>query len=294
MTAPRTVAVLGLGLMGGSLALALRRPAYGWRVRGWGRRAETRALALQLGALDEAVDSPAEAVRGAALVVLCAPVRGIPDLAAACRPGLEPGAVVTDVGSTKVWIEAECARALDGSGAVFVGSHPMAGSEQAGLDIARADLYDGATVAVTGAAGPAVEAVETLWSAAGARVVRMDAATHDEFAARISHAPHLAAALIVLAAARPGVERERLAEMIGPGFRDATRIAGGLPALWEDIVRTNPAPVLASLDALSGQVAAMRAAVAGGDWSAVRALLEAGRDARAALVPPADEPEAGA
>jgi prephenate dehydrogenase len=278
------VSIQGLGLMGGSLGMALRARGGAVRVRAWARRAETRARALECGAADEVFLSPAESASGADIVVLCGPVMNIPEMAEACRPGLAPGAVVTDVGSTKQWIESECRRVLEGSGAGFVGSHPMTGSERTGLESARADLFQGAVTVVTGA-GEEAERVAELWRMAGSQVARIGAGEHDALVARISHLPHLAAALVARTAARPGLDSDRLRRVAGPGFRDTTRVAAGSPGIWTDIARTNREALLGELDALGRELAVLRAAVTAGDWNAVNDFLNAARAARGTLWP---------
>lgn len=283
------VSILGLGLMGGSLGLALRRRAPGIRVIGWGRRPETRRQAVELGTVSEIAETPADAVRAAGIVVLCSPVRSLPELAAACAPGLRPGAVVTDVGSTKAWVDAECAAALSGSPSVFVGSHPMTGSERAGLAAAREDLYENARVIVTGL-GEAAERVEAMWKTAGARVLRMTAEAHDALAARVSHGPHLAAGMAAVAAARDGAGDADLGEIAGAGFRDTTRVADGSPDVWTDIISTNAGPVMEWMDAAAGALAELRLAVEQERWEEVRAWLSRARNARRRIVEPAGGP----
>lgn len=291
----KTVAILGVGLMGGSLGLALKAKGWGGRVTAYARRPETRALALKMGAADEVFDTPEAAVRGASVVVVCAPVLTIPDLVARCRRDLAPGCVVTDVGSTKAWIVAECARALADSTACFVGSHPVAGSERSGLEAARADLYEGAMTVVTrdGAGDAPAAAVAALWMAAGSETVFLDAAEHDALLARTSHLPHLAAALVALSAGRGGADlTEALRRLVGPGFRDTTRVAGGSPDIWHDIVLTNREPILAELEALGVALESLKSAVSASDFSRVRGMLSAAVSARGRLVQPRGGPGA--
>ncbi len=277
------VAVIGLGLMGGSLGMALRRQP-GVRVAGYARRAETRRLALECGAVDAVFDDPAAAVRGARVTVICTPVGQIAAMAAACLPGLEPGSVVTDVGSSK----AEVVRRMDdlfaGSPAAFVGSHPIAGSERQGLEAARADLYRGALVVVTPSPltrPDALSMTEDFWAGLGARVRRMTPGDHDRLLAATSHLPHLAAALVSATVGRHAPEQAGL--LCGAGFWDTTRVAEGDPAMWHDILQTNRTAVLDELRALQGNLAAMTAALEGGDFGAVRHLLEDARTKRRAL-----------
>ncbi len=279
-----TVAVLGLGLMGGSLALALRRREPGVTIRACARRAATRAEAERRGLADAVFADPAEAVRGAGLTVICVPVERIPEVALEARAGFADGAVVTDVGSTKAWVEAETLRALAGTPAAFVGSHPVAGSERQGLEAARADLYEGAVAVVTGVnAAPSAEArVADLWRAVGCRVLRMPADRHDRILARTSHLPHLAAAALALASARGDGDARGL--LCGPGFRDATRIADGGPELWREIVATNRDAILDALDDLGGALKALTAAVRDGRDDRLERLLGEARDARRRLL----------
>jgi prephenate dehydrogenase len=275
-----TVAIVGLGLMGGSLGLALR--GQGVRVRGCARREATRADALRRGAVDEAFDDPAAAAEGAGRIVVCVPVRAIPELIRAVRPALRRGAVVTDVGSTKAHVSALCPPLLEGTGAAFVGSHPIAGSERQGIESARADLYRGALTVVTplaSAPDDAVGQVESLWRSVGSRVLRMEPGDHDRRLARTSHLPHLAAAALAAAVGRAD-GAEAAAPLCGPGFRDATRIAEGSADVWIDIVGTNREAVAAELDGLGERLAAMARAVRAGDDAAVRRLLEDGRSGR--------------
>lgn len=235
------VAILGLGLMGGSLGLALRRRGYSGRIVGYARRPETREVALADGAVDEVAAEPQTAVRDADVVVICVPILATAGLVEACVPGLKQGAVVTDVGSTKAALADAIGPMLAGTGAFFVGSHPIAGSEQQGLEGARADLYEGATVVVTpgdGCETAAVAATDALWRSVGARIVHMPASNHDEILARTSHLPHMIAAVLASTVGR-GPSHEEMAPYCGTGYRDTTRIAAGSPAVWMDILRTN-------------------------------------------------------
>ncbi len=281
------IAILGLGLMGGSLGLALRARGHRGRIAGYARRAATRELARTMGAVDDAVADPSDAVRDAALVVVCAPVLAIPDLVGRVAPSLRPGAVVTDVGSTKQWIVRHAQAAMTDRGAAFVGSHPIAGSEQQGMESARAGLYEGAVTVVTpdGAADGAVAAVEGLWRAAGSHVVRMDAAEHDRIIARTSHLPHMAAALVALCAGRGGFDGESVSALCGPGIRDTTRVAEGSPDIWHDIALTNRDAIVAELESMGDALAEMVRRLRAEDFDGVRGLLAEAREARRHVVP---------
>ncbi len=276
-----TVAIIGMGLMGGSLGMALRRKGL-VHVKGYARREETRSDALAMGAVDEVSRTPAEAVRGADLVVLCTPVLTIPALVNECRSGFGPGTVVTDVGSTKTELVNRVMPILDGSAVQFVGSHPMAGAEKSGIEAARADLYEGATTAVTtapGVAAAAIDAVRGLWTGVGSRVILMSAEEHDALVARTSHLPHLVASLLVTAAV--GAEGDdKFRALCGPGFRDTTRVAGGSPDMWHDIVKTNRGAILEALQKYHGEMGELIAAIERGDFEALREQLGRGRRLR--------------
>ncbi len=276
------VAIIGLGLMGGSLGLALRERGVA-RVTGYARRPDARHLAIDGGFADACADSPSAAVAEADIAVFCTPVLTIPALIAECGASFRSGCTVTDVGSTKADVQREAAKALAGSLAVFVGSHPMTGSEKNGLEAARADLYEGAIVAVTpGNDSAATERICRFWQAVGARTVRVEAAEHDALVARTSHLPHLVAALLVSVAGRGPAPATR--PFCGPGFRDTTRVAAGSPELWHDIVKTNRDALLAELKLFEAELGALTAMLERDDYEGVRTLLAKGRALRARLL----------
>ncbi len=284
-------AILGLGLMGGSLGLALR--GRGWSVAGHGRREAARREALAAGAADEVFPDPADACRDADLVVVCVPVRQIDDVLRAADAGLGPHSVVTDVGSTKTAVCRGMIEALAGTGARAVGSHPIAGSERQGLAAARADLYEGAVVVVTpdeDSDPEAVERVVAMWTTVGAQVVRCSPSEHDALLARTSHLPHLASALTALAVAR-GRSPGDLTRFCGPGFRDTTRVAAGSPVIWRDIVATNLEAIRSSLDDLQTELEDLRNLLDQGDPVRIEGWLDQARQARQDLCPPG--PDAG-
>jgi len=280
------VAILGLGLMGGSLGLALRARGFRGRVAGYARRAEVRAEALRRGAADEVFDRPEAAARGAGVVVVCVPVLEIPALAAAAAPALSPSAAVTDVGSTKAWVADRVRAALGAAAGRFVGSHPIAGSEKQGLDAAAPGLYENATVVVTPRADGSPEAVSrvaALWRFVGARVIQLTPDDHDRLLARTSHLPHLTAAVLAAVAGR-GADVERYGAFCGTGFRDTTRVADGSPEVWHDIVRTNRDALLEEMEAFAGRWREAVEALRREDFAALRRALEEGRNARRALL----------
>jgi len=282
---PERVAILGLGLMGGSLGLALKASGYRGQVVGYTRRKEWRRKALLRGVVDEVHGTPAAAAAQAGLVVLCVPICSMPGLLLEARPGIGIRTVVTDVGSTKHWVMEKLPPLLRKTGAVFVGGHPLAGSEQQGLDSARAELYAGSVCVLTPSRmTPSVAAVRTVrrfWQSLGVRVVQMTAADHDAAVARTSHLPHLASAALARLAGTPG---RPLTQVCGPGFRDITRLAEGAPELWLDIVCTNRDALLDSLDILSKDMAALRGYLRSGNEPGVLKWLHQARVARRRLV----------
>jgi prephenate dehydrogenase len=280
----KRLAIIGLGLMGGALGLAVRRRGMPWRVAASARRPETRALAIECGAADEVFATPQEAVRDADLVIFCLPVLSIPDELRRCREAFKPGATVTDVASTKSELCAAAEEALAGAGVHYVGSHPVCGSEQTGLEAARADLYENAVVAVTPRAttDPAsVEEVRRFWADAGAQVAVMAPEDHDRMIARTSHLPHLVAVMLVESIC--AVEGERGAMLCGGGFRDTTRIAAGSADIWHDIVKTNRAAVGEVLDDFEQVVQRVRRMIRDGDFELLRLFLEEARRKRNAF-----------
>lgn len=278
----KTVALLGTGLMGASIGLALKTREVGLRVQAYARREETRKRLLKEGVADAAYASPSEAVRDADLVIACVPVCQIPNIIHAAVKGLKPGAVVTDVGSTKQWLSQECQRILKGTDATFVGSHPMCGSEKTGIGAADAELYTDAVCVVCAEPDTRekVYVVSQFWTRLGCRVVEMPALEHDQIAARTSHVPHLAASALVLSVFQ---DPERLKPLVGPGFRGTTRVAAGSPELWRDIVGTNSKPVAAGLRSLQRRIGEFADAVESMSLNRVEALLTGAAEARELL-----------
>jgi prephenate dehydrogenase len=251
----RELAIVGVGLLGGSVAKATRAGRLARRLVGIGRDAGRLRPALEDGTLDAVTTDLAEGVRGADFVLLAAPVLAIEGLLEQVGRAAPTGAVVTDVGSTKRNIVRAAERLYAGRPLAFVGSHPLAGSEQSGYKVARVDLFQGATVVVTPTETTELAALKRtteFWEALGARVTSLDPETHDRTVAAISHLPHLVACALVDGARR--VEPAAL-ELAARGFRDTTRIAAGDPDMWTEIF-------LANRDALSASVAAFREALA--------------------------------
>ena len=251
----RELAIVGVGLLGGSVAKAARAGRLARRLVGIGRDAGRLRPALEDGTLDAITTDLAEGVRTADFVLLAAPVLAIEGLLEPVSRAAPAGAVVTDVGSTKRNIVRAAERLFAGRPLAFVGSHPLAGSEQSGYRVARVDLFQGAAVVVTPTEATELGALKRtteFWEALGARVTSLDPETHDRTVAAISHLPHLVACALVDGARR--LEPAAL-ELAARGFRDTTRIAAGDPDMWTEIF-------LANRDALSASVAAFREALA--------------------------------
>jgi prephenate dehydrogenase len=284
------LAVLGLGLLGGSVAGAARRRGVCRTVVGHARRPAPLQHALDAGLVDAVFDrsaGPAEAVRGADLVVLATPVSSMAGVLREVAPALAPGALVTDVGSVKGPL-ADSLPGLLPSGVRYVGSHPMAGSHVVGVEHARHDLLQGACCVVTPASPGDAEACERLdefWTALGCRVVRRDPAAHDLDVAWVSHLPHLLA--FAYARSLAGAP-ERSGELAATGFRDFVRIARSDPEMWGDILGFNHKALAGPLRAFSDALADVARALEAGDPEAVSErdrLLESAGQQLNSLVP---------
>lgn len=269
-------AIIGIGLIGGSFALAARAAGVVGEVVGVARRERTLLEALHLGAADRTSFDPGEAVRDADLVLIATPVATIPDVLERIAPALPVGCVVTDAGSTKRAVMA--AASVLPEHVDFIGGHPMAGSERAGVTAARVHLFHGKTWLLTpGDARPdAVARLRAVLEAIGARVVIVDAAEHDRIVARTSHLPHVIAAALCTALGECCDE----SDFIGAGLRDTTRIAAGPSEVWREILLTNADEVLAALSGFEAEVGRYRAALAACDEAALTALLDAARARR--------------
>ncbi|MGH2720961.1 MAG: prephenate dehydrogenase/arogenate dehydrogenase family protein [Actinomycetota bacterium] len=281
----RTLAIIGTGLMGGSLGLAALADGAAGEVVGFDRRSADLAEALARGAVTRVAASAAEAVEGADLVVIATPVGSIPAVFDEIAPHLEIGAVVTDVGSTKTRIVEEIGARVP-PGVHFVGGHPMAGSEHEGIGAATADLYTGCLWFLTPTEGTSTAAYTRLLrllSRLGARVLSLDPARHDQLLALTSHLPQLLSSTLMAFAADMAAQAGGLPIVAAGGFRDMTRIAASSPDLWVDILRENRAAVLEILGRFEEALQAGRERVEREDWEGVRTLLAGGRAARRAL-----------
>jgi prephenate dehydrogenase len=274
-----TLAIVGVGLIGGSVGLAARARGVAGRIVGVGRSAASLAAARRAGCVDAGTSDLAEAVRDADLVLVCTPVDRIAEhvrtAAAACRSGT----LLTDAGSTKDTI----VRSLDGTMPAevpFVGGHPLAGSEKRGPEHAHADLFVDRLVILTPTPRTdqiALERVGEFWQALGARVLHMSPQDHDDALAITSHLPHLAAAAI--ANSLP----DHLRSLTATGFRDTTRVAAGDPDLWAAIIAQNRGAILAALGRLEERLTDYRQAIEHEDMAALRLLLSEAKTMRDSL-----------
>lgn len=298
----RKVAILGPGLLGGSLALALSERGLAGEICMYGRSERSLAPVRERGLPFTLTTDPAAAVEEAEVVVLCVPIGAMGALARAILPSLSPFALVTDVGSVKKPVVDEVGAILAGS-ALWVGSHPMAGSEQSGFAAAHARLFQGAVTILTPESGaeaqassepdagitrpvrPAtphgtVEAARMLWEAVGSRTLMLDPATHDRLVAEISHLPHL------IAAALATLPADESLQLVGNGFRDTTRIASGPADMWTEILQVNRTAILAALDTFIATLTQTRTALQNNDAAAMKSLLVEANHMRARLGPP--------
>jgi prephenate dehydrogenase len=230
-----TVAILGPGLIGGSLALALAERGLADRLMIYARSAHALDAIRTAGVDAELSTNPSEVVREADVVILCVPIEAMAAVVHEFRDALKPTALVTDVGSVKGSVDRDLAPLLEDR-ALWIGSHPMAGSEQAGFAAARADLFEGAAVIIAPTKRTKVEAqalAEKFWKSLGARLFTLSPELHDHAVAEISHMPHLVAAILA------GDVTEESLLLAGGGFRDTTRIASGSPELWTEILWAN-------------------------------------------------------
>ncbi len=280
------VAIVGVGLLGASLGMALKARRLAGEIVGVGRAgSNSLEVALGRGAIDQGFTDLNEALAtGPALVVLCVPVRQFPEAMRAARERLRGDAIVTDVGSTKGRVMAWGEEIFGAGAASFVGSHPMAGSEKRGPGAARAELFEGGLCLLcepgNGKGGAATEKVAAMWRAIGMRTMILQPGAHDRWVAAVSHLPHaIAACLMSAAAKRP----EMLAAAAG-GFTDMTRIAGSDVEMWTDIFMTNREAVAAAIDDFSAGLAAMKVAIRKGDEAGIRAALLRAKEEREAFV----------
>jgi len=276
-----TIAIFGVGLIGGSFALGLKAAGAAKRVIGLGRNPANIAHALRLGVIDEASDDPA-VVAGADLVLIATPVGQMGTVMRAIAPHLGPGTVVTDGGSTKRDVVALAYRLLGKRAAQFVPGHPIAGAEHSGVSAARADLYQRRKVVLTPLpenSERSIRRVRAAWRLCGAKLFRMQPAEHDRVFAAVSHLPHLLSyALVDRVACHPN--GKQLFDYAAGGFRDFTRIASSHPEMWRDICIANRKALLAELAGYQRELAEVKQLLQKGDAAGLEKIFARARDAR--------------
>ncbi|HET7597282.1 MAG TPA: prephenate dehydrogenase/arogenate dehydrogenase family protein [Burkholderiales bacterium] len=274
--------VIGVGLIGGSFALALKKARAVKHVVGVGRTRRNLALARRRGIVDEIATDAGRAVRDADFVFLGTPVGQMADVMARIAPDLAPHAVVTDGGSTKQDVIAYARAHLGPHYGRFVPSHPIAGTEQSGAGAAYADLFRERKVILTPTretSAGALRAVRSAWRQCGALLIRMAAREHDDVLAAVSHLPHVVAFALMNALAQRA-DAPQVLRHSGGGLRDTVRIAGSSPEMWRDVCLANRDALLAALDGYTAELTRCRTAIEHGDGAALEAMFERARAAR--------------
>jgi prephenate dehydrogenase len=275
------IAVLGVGLIGGSVGLAAREHLDGTAVVGFGRSPERLETARNLGAIDVAASSLEEALDGARACFACGPVGALPEQVAEALAAAPDDCVVTDVGSTKRHV----VEAIDDER--FVGGHPVAGSEASGVQHARADLFQGAAWYLTPSersSGLLFERLHRLVIAFGARPVAIDPETHDRLLASVSHLPHVLANVLVSQAARTLAQGHESLPRVGPSFRDVTRVAGASSDIWRDIYLSNSEAIADEVERSAARLQEVAAVLRAGDATAIESWNERARQDRRRLL----------
>jgi prephenate dehydrogenase len=276
----RQITVIGLGLLGGSITSAILRCLSGVRVVGYAHRRSTRLRARQLAVATEIAEDIVTSVSRADLVIIATPVCTFEETFGAIADALPAGCIVTDVGSTKVLAHRWAAKRLPKT-AHYVGSHPIAGSEQRGVEFARDDLFEKTTCILTATKKTNHKAMQTLrrlWSSLGCSVRLMTPVEHDRILANVSHLPHAVAVALTNAC-----DREEL-KFSGQGFMDASRVASGPVNIWADVLLTNSVNTTKSIDKITAELAKLQTAIATQNRRQIEKLLEKARDKREALI----------
>ena len=271
-----TICIVGVGLIGGSFGLAAREKRLARRVIGAVRRQATIDEAVALGAIDEGTTDLLDAAREADLIVMAPPVGQMIELCRQIAGVVQAGAIITDAGSTKSSFVSECEQVL-GERACFVGGHPMAGSEQTGVQAARADLFERSTWILTPSARtppPVLNTLIAMAEAVGATPLTLDAHLHDAILASTSHLPHIAASALVHQFARAREQNAVADQLVGGGWRDSTRVAAGSAEMWRDICLANAQAIDGSLGELIGELEEVRALVRAGEADKLREWFE--------------------
>ncbi|MEI6863634.1 MAG: prephenate dehydrogenase/arogenate dehydrogenase family protein [Candidatus Omnitrophota bacterium] len=264
------ITIIGVGLIGGSIGLAIKKKRVANEVVGVFRHSSTMRKALAKRAVDRATMSIAEGVKGADIIIIASPVSSIPALVREAMKYAKPGAIITDVGSTKSWVMKEIAKIkIPKDSASFVGSHPMAGSEHAGVEFARSDMLEGSPCIVVRSmrANKALGKIAGFWKSLGAKVSIMTSEEHDRAIALVSHLPHIVA--FSLAASVP----QNILKYAAEGFKDTTRVASSDPKLWADIFLSNRVQVLQSARAFEASYKDLIKALSNGSYGRVAKIL---------------------
>ena len=278
----KKITIVGVGLLGGSLGLAVRRRKLAGEIAGFVRRVSSLRDCERAGAVDYATTDLLAAVSNADLVIISTPLAQMRPLAQQMLPALKRGAIVTDVGSVKAGVVRELESIFARSGAHFVGAHPMAGGEKMGVRAARPDLFANAVCILTPTKktpAAAVRKLERFWRSVGARTLRQTPAEHDWLVSRSSHLPHLVAATLaglVLDPAQP----KAMAGLCASGFRDTTRVASGSPEMWRDIALANRKNLSSAIDAFAAKLKRFQTALQASDLRAVETFFATAKERR--------------
>ncbi len=276
------VAIIGLGLIGGSLARALRRASLCASITGYGRREAALQQAVEHGVIDHYSLEVPEAVDGADVVVLATPLSTTENLMRAMNEGLKPDCIVTDVGSAKGVVVAAARNALADRLPLFVPAHPIAGTEQSGVEASFAELFEDHVVIITPLAETdrdAREKIAVMWRGTGARVVELDVEHHDEVLAATSHLPHVLVYTLIDCLARMQ-DKQEIFDYAAGGFADFTRVASSSPEMWRDICLANSTSLLAVLDRFEQHLDRARQAIASGEGEKLTEIFSRARQAR--------------
>lgn len=276
------IAIIGVGLLGGSLGLAIKQRKLASKVDGYVRRSASISECEQFRVVDHATRDIKRAVENADLIILCTPLSRMRELSEEMLPALKPGAIVTDVGSVKASVVQELETLFSKATVDFIGSHPMAGGEKMGVAAAKADLFDNAVCIVTPTAqsnASAIQTVENFWKSVGSRVVKLSPEIHDELVSRSSHLPHVIAAELASYVLSPTHAKEQ-ALLCANGFRDTTRIASGSPEMWRDIAAANQKNLSRVLGVFIEGLEEFRHALDSGDTKSIEEFFEKAKQRR--------------
>ena len=287
------ITLVGVGLLGGSLGLAIKQRKLAAKVDGFVRRSVSIGECEKLQIVDHATRDLARAVENADLIILCTPLGQMREVTLKMLPALKPGAIVTDVGSVKGSVVEELEPLVTKAGAIFIGSHPMAGGEKTGAANARADLFVNAVCIVTPtpqSPKDAVKRIEEFWTDVGSRVLKLSPAAHDDLVSRSSHLPHVVAAELANYVLSPAHPPEQ-ALVCANGFRDTTRIASGSPEMWRDIAIANHKNLCRVLGVFIEDLQEFCLALDKGDTKAIDEFFEKAKQRRDQWCSPGSSPE---